>query len=131
MCKENKKMAKSEKTRIEFDYDGRHYKLEYTANSLKKLEQSGVSFKKLEDMIFTAPEVLFRGAFYANHPAESEKKIREMYKALRRTMDDEEAERDDDGEETDLLIDTLAEMIKEAVEEISGRGGNVAWKVTR
>ena len=124
-------MAKSEKTRIEFDYDGRHYKLEYTANSLKKLEQSGVSFKKLEDMIFTAPEVLFRGAFYANHPAESEKKIREMYKALRRTMDDEEAERDDDGEETDLLIDTLAEMIKEAVEEISGRGGNVAWKVTR
>lgn len=131
MCKENKKMAKSEKTRIEFDYDGRHYKLEYTANSLKKLEQSGVSFKKLEDMIFTAPEVLFRGAFYANHPAESEKKIREMYKALRRTMEDEEAERDDDGEETDLLIDTLAEMIKEAVEEISGRGGNVAWKVTR
>ena len=121
MCKENKKMAKSEKTRIEFDYDGRHYKLEYTANSLKKLE----------DMIFTAPEVLFRGAFYANHPAESEKKIREMYKALRRTMEDEEAERDDDGEETDLLIDTLAEMIKEAVEEISGRGGNVAWKVTR
>jgi hypothetical protein len=131
VCKENKKMAKSEKTRIEFDYDGRHYKLEYTANSLKKLEQSGVSFKKLEDMIFTAPEVLFRGAFYANHPAESEKKIREMYKALRRTMEDEEAERDDDGEETDLLIDTLAEMIKEAVEEISGRGGNVAWKVTR
>ena len=124
-------MAKSEKTRIEFDYDGRHYKLEYTANSLKKLEQSGVSFKKLEDMIFTAPEVLFRGAFYANHPAEAEKKIREMYKALRRTMEDEEAERDDDGEETDLLIDTLAEMIKEAVEEISGRGGNVAWKVTR
>lgn len=124
-------MAKSEKTRIEFDYDGKHYKLEYTANSLKKLEQSGVSFKKLEDMIFTAPEVLFRGAFYANHPAESEKKIREMYKALRRKMEDEEDERDDDGEDTDRLIDTLAEMIKEAVEEISGRGGNVAWKVTR
>ena len=63
-------MTKSEKTKIVFDYNGKHYTLEYTANSLKKLERQGVNFSKLDDMIFTAPETLFRGAFIANHPAE-------------------------------------------------------------
>ena len=80
-------MAKSERTKIEFDYNNKHYCLMYTANSLKKLERNGVKFNKLEDMVFTAPEVLFRGAFYANHPAESEKTIHDIYLALKRTAE--------------------------------------------
>lgn len=123
---------RSERTKIEFDYGNKHYCLFYTANSLKKLERSGVKFNKLEDMIFTAPEVLFRGAFYANHPTESERTIKEIYQALKRTADETQPEYDDDGQEVDLLAQTLAEMIAEAVEEFTGRGekGNVSWKVT-
>ena len=123
---------KSEKTKIEFDYGNKHYILEYTANSLKKLEQKGVKFSKLGEMIFSAQEVLFRGAFYANHPTESESTIREIYKSLKRTAEDAEPEYDDDGHEIDCLAQTLAAMISEAVDEISGRGnkGNVNWKVT-
>lgn len=126
-------MAKSEKTRIEFDYGGKHYKLEYTANSLKKLERNGVKFSKLDDMIFSAPEVLFRGAFYANHPAEKEQTIREIWKSLKRTAEDLPVDYDDEGHEVDALTQTLADMISEAVEELTGRGeqGNVSWKVTK
>lgn len=126
-------MAKSTKTRIEFEYDGKPYKLEYTANSLKKLERNGVKFNRLEDMIFTAPEVLFRGAFYANHPAEKESVIHEIWERLVRTADDMPKELDEEGREVDALTQTLADMITEAVEELTGRGekGNVNWKVTK
>lgn len=123
---------RSERTKIEFNYNGKPYCLYYTANSLKKLERAGVKFNKLEDMVFTAPEVLFRGAFYANHPSETEKTIHEIYLALKRTADGAEPEYDEDGKEIDLLAQTLGEMIAEAVEEFTGRGkeGNVVWKVT-
>ncbi len=126
-------MAITEKTRIEFDYGGKHYKLEYTANSLKKLERAGVKFNQLADMVFTAPEVVFRGAFYANHPAEKESTIREIYKSLKRTADDMEKEVDEDGREVDFLMQTLSDMIAECVDELTGRGeqGNVGWKVTK
>lgn len=126
-------MAKSDKTRIEFDYGGTHYKLEYTANALKKLERAGVKFSKIDEMIFSAPEVLFRGAFYANHPAVPEKTIRDIYKSLKRQSEDMPVEYDDDGHEIDALTLALADMVREAAEEITGRGeqGNVTWKVTR
>lgn len=128
-------MAKSEKTRIEFDYGipTKHYRLEYTANSLKKLERAGVKFSKLDEMIFTAPEVIFRGAFYANHPAEKEQTIHDIYKSLKRTADDMPKDVDEDGREVDALMQTLSDMITECVEELTGRGeqGNVGWKVTK
>jgi len=124
-------MEKSNKTRIEFDYEGKHYVLEYTAASLKKMERNGVKFSKLDDMIFTAPEVLFEGAFYANHPNTDKKKIREIYRSLKRTADDEEPEYDEDGKEIDSLASVLGAMIQEAVEEWSNRQGNSSWKVTR
>lgn len=123
---------KSARTKIEFDYKGKHYCLEYTANSLKKLEQRGVNFAKLDTMIFTAQELLFRGAFLANHPAETEKTIHEIYLALKRTAVDAEPEYDEDGKVVDYLAQTLATMLSEAVDELTGRGdtGNVDWKVT-
>lgn len=124
-------MKKNEKTRIQFDYGGEHFNLEYTANSLKKLEKNGVNFAKLDEMVFSAPEVLFRGAFYANHPTVPVSKIHEIYLALKRTTDDSDPQYDDDGNEVDELSTALAEMLREAVEEITGRGGNVNWKIVR
>ena len=124
-------MQNSNKTKIEFDYNGKHYVLEYTAASLKKMERSGVKFSKLDEMVFSAPEILFRGAFYANHPTESPVTIHEIYKALKRTADDEEPKYDEDGNEVDALIVALGSMIEEAVNEWNGRSGNSGWKVTR
>lgn len=122
---------RSDKTRIEFEFEGKHYRLEYTFNALKKLEKSGVKLAHLDEMIFTAPEILFRGAFYANHPDTPVKTINQIYKALKRSAEDEEPEYDEDGRQIDGLTTVLAEMISEVVEEANNRQGNVSWKVTR
>jgi len=124
-------MQNSNKTRIEFDYGGTHYKLEYTAASLKKMERNGVKFAKLDEMVFSAPEILFEGAFYANHPRTDKKLIREIYRSLKRTADDEEPEYDEDGNEVDALALALGSMLEEAVNEWTHRSGNSSWKVTR
>ena len=123
-------MKNSERSKIEFDYDGKHYVLMFTANSLKKMEKAGVKFAKLDDEIFTATEVLFWGAFLANYPAITRKETNEIYKALSRTMEDAEPEYDEDGKEIDKLQEALSTMLKEAADELSGRGGNVSWKMT-
>ena len=44
---------KSAKTKIEFDYGNKHYVLEYTANSLKKLEQRAYSENQTQLFIET------------------------------------------------------------------------------
>ena len=123
---------KSKRSCIEFDYVGRHYKLEFTAQSLKKMEKAGVKFAKLDEMIFTATETIFWGAFLANHPTITRKETNEIYRALKRTADDSEVEYDDDGNEVDALQEALSVMLSEAVDELSGRGkeGNVSWKMT-
>lgn len=124
---------KTEKTKIEFDFDGEHYKLEYTARSLKRLERNGVKISKLDDMVFSAPEILFRGAFYANHPNVTDRTVTKIYNALKRSSENEEVEYDEDGNEVDALTNCLAEMLKEAVDELTGRGeqGNISWKITK
>lgn len=124
-------MQNSNKTKIELNFRGKDYVLEYTAASLKKMERGGVKFSKLDDMVFSAPEILFRGAFYANHPNESTATIHEIFKALKRTADDEEPQYDEDGNEVDALMTVIGSMIEEAINEWKGRSGNSGWKVTR
>ena len=124
-------MQNSNKTKIEFDYGNTHYVLEYTAASIKKMERNGVKFSKLDEMMFSAPEILFEGAFYANHPKTDRRVIREIYRSLKRTADDEEVQYDEDGNEVDELQNVLAMMLEEAVNEWTNRSGNSSWKVTR
>jgi hypothetical protein len=122
---------KSERTRIEFDYDGTHYILEYTAASIKKMEADGIKFGSMGDSIFTNTEKLFFGAFQEHHPTTSRKKAKEIYRALSMTAEDEEPETDDDGNPVDGLTKVLTAMLDEAMDEMLERGGNVSWKVTR
>lgn len=125
-------MKNSKRSSIEFDYGGRHYKLEYTANTLKKMERAGIKFAKLDERVLSAVEDLFWGAFLANHPSITRKETNEIYRALKRTAEDSEVEYDEDGEEVDALQEALSVMLSEAVDELSGRGkeGNVSWKMT-
>lgn len=123
-------MKRSEKTRIEFDADGVHYKLELTAASLKKAERAGISLVNLQDMPFTAPETVFWIACLANHPTMSRKQATKLFKSLKRTADNKEVEYDEDGEEVDALSDALLAMLDEAAEELTNRQGNVSWSVT-
>lgn len=110
---------KNTKTRIGFDIDGVRYTLEYTADSLKQMERNGVNFSKLEERVLTATEELFCGAFIANHRYVPMKKRQEIYKML--------CESSSDGKEA--LSDVIGNMLTEALDELTNRGGNVAWEV--
>ena len=122
------------KTKIEFDYDGTHYILEHTAESLKKAEKIGLlQFGKMDEKLLSASEDMFKSLFIKNHPNTSNAKRHEIYLSLNRTDDDSEDTVDDDGEIIDKLSDAVTAIINEAVDEITGRGkkGNVSWKVTK
>ena len=124
-------MSRSEKTRIEFDFEGTHYKLEMTAASLKKAERAGINLSDLSNMPFTAPETVFWIACLANHPTMSRKNASKIFKVLKRTADNQKAEYDEDGEEEDALSEILLTMLDEAAEELNNRQGNVSWSVTK
>lgn len=119
---------KNEKTKIEFDYEDKHYVLELTADSLKKMERNGFNFRDLENKAVTSTEDIFCGLFIANHSDVSKAKRMEIYNALVRNADGEENEDDEDG-----LSVVMAEMFTEAIEEIRNRGksGNIKWRVNK
>jgi len=126
-------MERNEKTRIEFDANGKHYTLEFNASVMKKMDRDGYGIEKLQGMVFTAPEILFRYAFLANHPTESRSTITALFKSLKRSAEDMPIEYDDEGRPVDALMQTLGDMLAEVAEELTGRGeqGNVSWKVTK
>lgn len=114
-------MGKIEKTRIEFEYDGVDYTLEFTAASLKKMEDNGFDFAHIDKRMISAPEDIFCGAFIANHPKTPMAKRLEIYKEF--------SESAEDGDGT--INEVLGKMLSEAIEELTMHKGNIKWKVAK
>lgn len=108
------------KTKIKFSYEDVDYTLEFTAASLKKMEREGFDFIGMTKRILSAPEELFKGSFIANHSDVPNAKRMEIYEALTNTC-----------EEGESLNEVIGAMISEAIENITNRSGNTAWKVTK
>lgn len=111
---------KTEKTRIKFKYDDKDYTLEYTADSLKRMENAGFDFSELGSHVLSAPEALFKGAFIANHNNVPNAKREEIFHSITAETEDGEG-----------IFDILAQMASEAVEEINYHSGNTKWEVVR
>lgn len=111
---------KTEKSKMEFDWEGKHYILEYTADSIKKMEARGFNIAKIDERLLSLAETLFCGAFIANHDEVKEIKRREIFKELSALNEDGIS-----------IEDGIAEMFKEAVEEMQSHRGNVKWRMTR
>lgn len=110
---------KNNKTKITFEYENTEYTLEYTADSLKKMQNMGFNFGAIDEKILTVGEDLFCGAFIANHSNVMRKKRVEIYHAVGEQADGE------------ALVDVLMEMVNEAVDEINYHEGNTKWEVKR
>ena len=117
---------KNSKTKIEFDYSGKHYVLEFTADSIKKMEKAGYDFSSIDKKICTSTEDAFCGLFIAHHADTPMKLRKEIFGSLSRHSEDDNAEEEEDG-----LASVIAEMLLEAFDEIGGRSGNVDWKIVR
>ena len=64
--------------KIDFDYDGKHYTLEYSRASIKYMEANGFVLEDFMAKPATMLDLAWRGAFYKNHSKESVQKIDEM-----------------------------------------------------
>lgn len=111
-------------TKITFEAsDGKAYKLELNANTLKRMERNGFDFSNIGARILTAAEEIFVAAFEMHHPAVRRDQRVELYKALCDYGNG-------DGETPPDLADTLFTMVKEAIDNIKP-AGNVSWKVEK
>lgn len=118
-------MADNNKIRIEFDRNGEHFNLEFTADSLRRMEKTGFNFGDLDSHALQLHEELFCGLFIEHHSNTPRKKRLEIYEDLTANADEE-------GDEKGALDDIVMEMFNEAMDEIQNRKtGNVKWKAVR
>lgn len=110
----------NKRKQIVFTYtDGNEYTLEFTADSLKKMERNGFKFGKMDEIILTAPIELFCGAFESKHRAIPRKKREEIYNSLTET----------DEASGQALTEVLGDMLQQAIEELNSHQGNVKWSI--
>ena len=112
---------------ITFTADGRDYKLEVTAFTLKQMDKAGVNFAQLGERIL-APEILWKGLFIAHHNNVPDAKRMEIYKALAAVADGEEQEYDENGEPIDALMSAIGAEYEDAINKLKRGQGNLAWK---
>ena len=114
---------------ITFTADGKDYKLEVTAFTLKQMEKSGVNFAQLGEKLLGA-ETLWKGLFIAHHATVPDAKRMEIYRALASVADGDEQEYDENGEPIDALMSAVAAEYENAINSLKRGTGNVAWKRT-
>ena len=103
--------------KLEFNYQGKDYTLEYTRESVKQMEREGfVANDIISKPMLTLPR-LFAGAFKAHHKYDvKQKQIDEMFDLFKNK---------------DALIEKLAEMYHEPFEALmddSDSGNAIAWE---
>lgn len=105
-------------TKIELNYKGVDYTLEYNRASVKVLEANGFKIDELLDKPMTNIELIFQCAFIKNHPNVQLTTINEILNEC--------------PDKNNLLL-TLKNMIDETYESLlsepkDGKSGNVTWK---
>lgn len=103
---------------INFDYNGKHYCLEYTREAVKRMEAAG--FKPGESGLTPLLELdmLWAGSFYKNHRGVSSRVIEELL---------------DKMTNKDKLLEALRTMVAETYESLmenEDNEGNVEWTAT-
>jgi len=86
---------------IEFTYEGKDIKLEYTKRTVKQMEERGFSISDINDKPMSMVLDLFAGAFLANHRNYKREKVEEIYAHM---------------PNKEKLIEKLAEMYNEPLE---------------
>lgn len=111
-------MADSKLNQINFDYNGKHYCLEYTLETIKQMEAAGFNINDVGDRPATRIEQLWAGAFLANNRKTSQNIIKELYGKMK---------------DKEKLFQTLTEMYQNTLSNLlpdEEDEGNVEWTAT-
>lgn len=102
--------------KIEFNYNGKAYVLEYNRKAIEYIERQGFSISQLAEKPMLMLPMAFSGLFFKNHKNTRQSEIDEIY---------------DDFKNKDMLINTIAEMLNEAYSSLQddNQEGNIEWKV--
>lgn len=102
--------------KIKFEYKKKKYVLEYTRDSIARMEDEGFVAMYMREKPFTMLPILFRGAFYARNPEIEQSLVDEIYDQIK----------DKQG-----IISKLELMVSEAIESLfdepETNEGNIIW----
>lgn len=104
---------------INFDYNGKHYCLEYTRDTVKQMEAAGFNINDVGDKPATRVEQLWAGAFLANNRKTSQNIIKELFDKMKNK--DQLIEK-----LTEMYASTLSYLLPDDEED----AGNVEWTAT-
>lgn len=104
---------------INFDYNGKHYCLEYSREAVKRMEAAGYKPGESGATPLIELDMLWAGAFYKNHRKESSRVIDSILDKMK---------------DKDKLLEALRTMVAETynslIEPDEGDEGNVEWTAT-
>ena len=103
---------------INFDYNGKHYCLEYTPETIKRMEAAGFTLNDFGDHPATRTEQLWAGSFMANCSKVSSNVIKELYGKMK---------------DKESLVSSLIEMYNNTLSYLmdpEDDEGNVEWTAT-
>jgi len=101
--------------KIEFEIENKKYTLEYSRDSIRKLEDRGYNFQELESKPITMMSVLFFGALLKHQPETNLEQSDELYKQVA----------------DDALMAELDNMFADCVKLGASKNPNVKWKKVR
>jgi hypothetical protein len=103
--------------KLEFEFNGKDYTLEYTRESIKQMEREGFSANDIVNKPMNTLPKLFAGAFKANHRYVKQNVIDEIF---------------DKFTNKQALIEKLSEMFAEPMEALLDdpvdSGNAIAWE---
>lgn len=67
---------------IRLTFNGKEYNLEFTRNSIVKMERGGFNVGQVDERPISSTLQLFKGAFIAHHPKESEEVIEDLFRHI-------------------------------------------------
>lgn len=113
-------------TKINIEYQGKEYVLEYTRNTVKQMEQQGFVLDQVSERPMTMIPLLIYGAFMRNHKGVKRALVDEIYEHIT----------DKIGDSDNGFIQTLIEMYAETVSTLTDgssvdEGNAAVWKVTK
>ena len=108
---------KKQVSQINFDYNGKHYCLEYNREAVKRMEAAGFKPGESGTTPLLELDMLWAGAFYKNHRKESSNVIEKLLDKMK---------------EKDKLLDALRTMVAETYNSLMDEDdeGNVEWTAT-
>jgi len=104
---------------INFDYNGKHYCLEYNREAVRRMEAAGFRPGESGATPMTELDMLWAGAFYKNHRKESSRVIEQLLDKMKDKV---------------KLLESLRAMVAETYNSLMNEDeddeGNVEWTAT-